>query len=259
MAKISELPEATTVNDTDIVPIVQDGETKKVKRELLIPSPPDGLQMTDTLLQLTANGKAIGEGVHIDREIRATLLFDKLAGVEADGKVVFEAPKIRTNISVSTSTAGVYLEGRLMHSLNHIDGGTLTVSPVLSGMPTILYNADASGTIQNRYFPEGETVSAAIGASVDGEVLFIDETMWKELCTESGGVGSVSVNIDPSFSSATYLTYHFNATFKGDNAVNTAAEFKKALDEMFPMFDRMQIRTNKHIITETESEVIYNA
>lgn len=212
-----------------------------------------------TLLQLTANGAPIGEGVHIDRETRATLLFDKLAGVQADGKIVFEVPKISGNISASTSTAGVYLGGRILHSLNHTDGTTLTVMPVLSGMPTILYSSDASGTIQNRYFPEYETVSAAIGASVDGKVEFIDEEMWKELCAESGGVGSVSVNIDPAFSSATYLVWNFNATFTGDNAVNTTAEFKAALDEILPMLDRMQIRTNKHITAEMESEVIYNA
>lgn len=65
MAKITQLPKATVVNDTDIVPIVQDGETKQIPRGLLVPTPPDDLQITNNHLQLTANGETVGNGVDL--------------------------------------------------------------------------------------------------------------------------------------------------------------------------------------------------
>lgn len=65
MAKITELPNATAVNDTDLVPIVQDGETKQIPRGLFIQTPPDDLKITNNLLQLSANGEAVGAGITV--------------------------------------------------------------------------------------------------------------------------------------------------------------------------------------------------
>lgn len=100
MAKITELPKATAVNDTDIAVIVQDGETKQVPKSVLAPTVPIDTEMSETsenpvqnkvakaytdektratptdislngnLLQLTANGKAVGEGVTIPSRLR---------------------------------------------------------------------------------------------------------------------------------------------------------------------------------------------
>lgn len=74
--KISELPVAEKVNNDDVFPVVQDGETKKaVKAALKIP---DDVGVTDEgNLILTAGGGQIGAGVllpktEVDTEMSAT-------------------------------------------------------------------------------------------------------------------------------------------------------------------------------------------
>ena len=61
--KISELPKAAAVNDTDVIPLVQDGETKQASRKAVVGAVPNDLKLTDRLLQLTANGEAVGGGI----------------------------------------------------------------------------------------------------------------------------------------------------------------------------------------------------
>lgn len=61
--KISELPRATTVTDEDTIPLVQDGETKQASRKAVVGAVPNDLKLTDRLLQLTANGEAVGGGI----------------------------------------------------------------------------------------------------------------------------------------------------------------------------------------------------
>lgn len=100
MPKITELPKATAVNDTDIAVIVQDGETKQVPKSVLAPTVPIDTEMsetsenpvqnkvikaytdektkatptditlTDNLLQLTAKGEAVGAGVTLPSGLR---------------------------------------------------------------------------------------------------------------------------------------------------------------------------------------------
>lgn len=100
MAKITELPKATSVNDTDIAVIVQNGETKQVPKSVFAPTvpidtemsetsenpvqnkvakaytdektkaTPTDISLTDNLLQLTAKGEAVGEGVTLPSGMR---------------------------------------------------------------------------------------------------------------------------------------------------------------------------------------------
>lgn len=75
--RISKLPEATAVTDSDIAVIVQDGETRQIPRELLIPNVPDGITSDGSVIQLTADGNPIGTGaalpsLTVDSEISAT-------------------------------------------------------------------------------------------------------------------------------------------------------------------------------------------
>lgn len=76
MAKITQLPNATEVTDTDIAVIVQEGETRQIPRALLAPTPPDGLQFDGNTLHLTENGVPVGTGaelptVTVDAELSA--------------------------------------------------------------------------------------------------------------------------------------------------------------------------------------------
>lgn len=68
MAKITELPQASTVTGEDIAVIVQDGVTKQVPRSVLVPDAPDDLLLTDRLLQLGVGGEAVGTGVKLPQE-----------------------------------------------------------------------------------------------------------------------------------------------------------------------------------------------
>lgn len=98
MPKITELPKAIAVNDTDIAVIVQDGETKQVPKSVLAPTVPIDTEMSEisenpvqnkvakaytdektkatptdialknNLLQLTVNGSPVGVGVKIKEE-----------------------------------------------------------------------------------------------------------------------------------------------------------------------------------------------
>ena len=68
MAKITELPQASTVTGEDIAVIVQDGVTKQVPRSVLVHDAPDDLLLTDRLLQLGVGGTAIGNGVQLPQE-----------------------------------------------------------------------------------------------------------------------------------------------------------------------------------------------
>ena len=61
--KISELPKAAAVNDTDVIPLVQSGETKQASRKDFVGVVPNDLKLSDRLLQLTANGEASGGGI----------------------------------------------------------------------------------------------------------------------------------------------------------------------------------------------------
>lgn len=66
--KISELPKATTVTDEDTIPLVQEGETKQASRKDFVGVVPNDLKLSDRLLQLTANGEAVGDGVQLPQE-----------------------------------------------------------------------------------------------------------------------------------------------------------------------------------------------
>lgn len=77
--KISQLPKATAVKDADIIPIVQGGETKQVPKSVLVPPEPvtaDDLQLVDGILQLTAKGEPLGEGVELPKNAEGVVVAD---------------------------------------------------------------------------------------------------------------------------------------------------------------------------------------
>ena len=121
MAKITELPKATAVNETDIAVIVQDGETKQVPKSVLAPTVPIDTEMsetsenpvqnkvakaytdektkatptditlTDSHLQLTANGKAVGAGVTLPSGGNWRKIVDITVSAEQSGVNVRES------------------------------------------------------------------------------------------------------------------------------------------------------------------------
>lgn len=65
MKKISELTAATSVNDADVVAIVQDGTTKQLPKSLL--NIPNDIVNSDGKINLTANGTVLGTGVELPK------------------------------------------------------------------------------------------------------------------------------------------------------------------------------------------------
>lgn len=63
--KITQLPKATAVTDSDIAVIVQDGETRQIPRKVLAPPAPDDVVIDGDTLRLSVYGKAVGNGVEI--------------------------------------------------------------------------------------------------------------------------------------------------------------------------------------------------
>lgn len=63
--KITQLPKATAVTDSDIAVIVQDGETRQIPRTLLAPPPPDDIAIDGNTLHLTKDGAPIGTGTEL--------------------------------------------------------------------------------------------------------------------------------------------------------------------------------------------------
>ena len=94
---------------------------------------------------------------------------------------------------------------------------------------------------------------------MDGEDFILEETFFKELCAESGGVFSKSSDFYPVDTTKNILTHTLKLEFKGDNAAYTVEELYTSLQELWATIYKIQFCTSKHIVTEVESEVIYNA
>ena len=65
--KISELPQATELTGEELVPVVQNGETKKVTRADFVGDVPDGIVIKDNTIALFSNGKKIGESAPLPK------------------------------------------------------------------------------------------------------------------------------------------------------------------------------------------------
>lgn len=74
--RISELPQATEVTGEEILPVVQNGETKKVSRDKLVGTIPNGLTVENGKIFLVSNGEKMDEGaplpqITVDSELSA--------------------------------------------------------------------------------------------------------------------------------------------------------------------------------------------
>ncbi len=103
--KITQLPEATAVTDEDLAVIVQGGETKKVKRGLLVPKPPE--------VTVDAELSADSENPVQNKAVSAALL-DIKQSVSADC-----ANALKKTVSVNGETA---VEDVVPFSALHIRG-----------------------------------------------------------------------------------------------------------------------------------------
>ena len=86
MAKISELPQATESKSTDVIPIVQDGRTKQIVRQLLMPSMEvlNDITLTEDVMDIT---RAVDDNGNPFKLKEFFLLFAGKCPSEANGVV----------------------------------------------------------------------------------------------------------------------------------------------------------------------------
>lgn len=125
--KISELPQATKVNDNDIIPVVQDGETKQASKQQFLLGTPNDLKLTDRLLQLTANGEAVGKGIDLPRcpvvnmiDVQENIVLNE-QGVPFGGDISIILPNLKAVgygiVAGKYNSDGIFIPGKLYNQL----------------------------------------------------------------------------------------------------------------------------------------------
>ena len=117
MAKITQLPKATTVTDSDIAVIVQDGETRQILRTLLAPPAPDGITIDGDTLHLTVDNAPIGTGAKLP-----TVTVDEELSATSENPVQNKAVKTYVDETVRNSTMHDILTMTVENDADNVDG-----------------------------------------------------------------------------------------------------------------------------------------
>lgn len=151
--KITQLPKATAVTDSDIAVIVQDGETRQIPRTLLAPPPPDGLQLNGDTLHLTAAGVPIGTGAQLP--IPAPWAKQITYNRDALGEKMEIACLRSTDVNRNTATIAicVYLNCAVYTESED----NISVTPLLSDYRGITHSALTSFALDENFLDISET------------------------------------------------------------------------------------------------------
>lgn len=210
-------------------------------------------------LQLTANGEAVGNGATIptpsETFVKTLFDYEKLK----DNKVTdssgnaFSLFAIMHNLNNNTTT-NLYITFTLLKDLISSDEeGNLVVTPVQTGLPTLLYR----GSFDNlqRELDKSEKIDAELLFGMDGETIDITNAEFLEML--GGNSSKAYINYDITYSILNYIDISFSASY--DNAY-TANEIKAALkEEILPFFIGLKVAIDRTNWIEQESEVVYNA
>lgn len=88
--KISELPQAAEITGEELLPVVQNGETKKVSRDDFVGTVPDGIRIENGTVTLLSNGETVGESASLP-EITVDGALSTTSENSVSNKVVTEA------------------------------------------------------------------------------------------------------------------------------------------------------------------------
>lgn len=210
---------------------------------------PNDISLSDNLLQLTANGEAVGNGVTIPapKETFVKTYFDytKLKDVEIGQLKAFS---IKDNLN-ETNTTYVYIRFEFLKDKLDDSTGVLVVQPVLTGLPSVIYGS----TRRERTFASNEKVGITLRCETEGKIFDFSEEDFKGIFENENTVFKIS--IDNTSSSYTIIDFEFRAEY---NDIDTANAVKSAFkDEILPMFRCMQVAIDKVEWTEKESEIVY--
>lgn len=203
----------------------------------------------ENLLQLTAKGEAVGNGVTIPapQETFVKTYFDytKLKDVLFENLNVFS---INNNLYEQNSKR-VYIRFDLIKDKLDESTGVLVVKPVLTGLPSVIYGSTSS----ERTFDRNEKIGLTLRCADAGETYDLSEEDFKEFFSNENTVFNIVV--DNALLSFTIIRFEFRAEY---NDIDTANNIKAALrDEMMPMFSGMRVAIDKVEWTEKESELVY--
>lgn len=210
---------------------------------------PNDISLSDNLLQLTANGEAVGNGVTIPapKETFVKTYFDyaKLKDVSVGNLIAFS---IRDNLN-STNTNNVYIRFELIKDKFDDSTGVLVLQPVLTGLPSVIYESTYSG----KTFDRNEKIGITLRFEEAGEIYDLSEEDFKELFSNENTVFKIGfLDLSISF---TIIVFEFSAEY--DN-IDTANAFKSSFsEEIMPMFRGMQVAIDRIDWTEKESEIVY--
>lgn len=111
--KISELPQATEITGEEILPVVQNGETKKVNRDDLVGTVPDGIRIENGTVTLLSNGETVGESA-------------SLPEITIDGTLSTTSENAVQNKAVTEALNGKIGDENGSVQSNHLANGSVT-------------------------------------------------------------------------------------------------------------------------------------
>lgn len=103
MAKITQLPKATAVTDSDIAVIVQDGETRQIPRTMLAPPAPDDLQKDGNAIFLSVGGETVGNGIEIPNPPDGLQLDGNTLHLTENGVLIGTGAELPTPVTVDSA------------------------------------------------------------------------------------------------------------------------------------------------------------
>ena len=106
--KISELPQASTVNNTDVIPIVQGGTTKKAPAGLIHPT------IATTINSTSTNNEVAGAKAVYDNSLDVYSTTEQRVGTWIDGKPLYQ----KTLVVDYTMTNNAYSNDMSISSMN---------------------------------------------------------------------------------------------------------------------------------------------
>ena len=149
--KITQLPKATAVTDSDIAVIVQDGETRQIPRALLTQSPPDDIQLDGGTLHLTANGVPIGTGAQLPAPWAKSVTYTRETLGE---RMQINCSRIKNpNQGVEVIDISVFLN---CASYTETGEGNISITPLLSDYRGIKYSGEQLFTLDDNFVDIGE-------------------------------------------------------------------------------------------------------
>ena len=175
--KISQLPQASAETNEDVLPIVQNGETKKVTRKMFLGNVPDGVSVKDGKLQLIANGKPVGGGAELPVTTVDQTVTEGSKNAVSGGAVkecvdtaTRELEKGLESERNAREDADNKLKGEINNAANAVKGSAKGESLLIDDVSPIEHEIDITLSSKNMFnydWPFGNAAAASTKISIE--------------------------------------------------------------------------------------------